>query len=444
MISMTLFSRMSLLTNYCVFQPTPDSLRADALTVGAHLINELGIDYLLIHGESIGGMAAAGAARGLTHMPLTRDKIALLICDRTFCNLQAVAQRLVGSWTGPAITGLAPLWNTDVAADFLAATCPKIVAQDSSDAIIADSGSLKSGIALWKEIRKEASTKSVGWAIDAPIEYRSADFEDVGVLQARLVPSSATGIQPPKWPIDRHLSLRHGFHFAACARRIGKLATSERRANRSHSSTSDEEMGVELDFDGVTSPTQQSTDNSSGILRAWKALGCCDGLCGAPLGAVVKSGLDWTMTWLSCTLVFGGQVIAAAAESRVRGQTPLAISPRDFDCRPSGYEREENDMLVHPKPMPEVIDTLNDLVKSGDVSLRVVEHELSYCIGILEYVVARLSSPEVMEASRQACHFGSHLGHFMNLHCGHNSPFTAEERLELTRLLEEIMSMRQS
>lgn len=56
---------------------------------------------LIIHGESIGGMAAAGAARALTEkgkpdITTGRSSVSLLICDRTFCNLEAVAQRLVG------------------------------------------------------------------------------------------------------------------------------------------------------------------------------------------------------------------------------------------------------------------------------------------------------------------------------------------------------------
>jgi len=82
---------------FLAFKPTPNSLRTDAISVCAHLINDLGIDELVIHGESIGGMAASGAARALTGAPNTRDKVALLICDRTFANLQAIAQRLVGA-----------------------------------------------------------------------------------------------------------------------------------------------------------------------------------------------------------------------------------------------------------------------------------------------------------------------------------------------------------
>lgn len=401
------------------------------------MITELRIESLIIHGESIGGVAAAGAARGLTSMPSTTDKVALLICDRTFTNLQAIAQRLVGSWTAPAITTLAPLWNTDVAADFLAATCPKILAQDHADVIIADSGSLKSGVALWNEIRRRSSTKSLGWAMEAPVEYRAADWENVGVRESKLAPTTAAHIQPPMWPTDKHISLRVGFHFAACARRIGKLSTQERRANRSRSNTSDIEEGVDVDFDGTTM-SSQSTDSMSGLVTAWKSLACCDGLCGSPLGAAVKQGYDWTLIWLCSTLTFGGQIVAGAAEARQGRSDTLQISPLDFDCRPAGYQREETDMMVHPKPIPEVIATLKSVVERNDVSIRSAEHELSYCIGVLEYVVARLSAPPTVDASRQANHLQSQLGYLLNLHCGHNNQFSVEERVKLTALLDEI------
>lgn len=376
-------------------------------------------------------------------MPSTKDKVALLICDRTFCNLQAIAQRLVGSWTAPAISSLAPFWSTDVAGDYLAATCPKVLAQDTADAIIADAGSLKSGVSLWKEIRRETSTKNIGWATETPVEYRAADFENVGVRESRLAPTSAALIQPLTWPADKHITTRDGFHFAACARRIGKLSTLERRSNNRSRTNTDEEMGVEMDYDGGTTSQQSSGGGGSALVAAWKVLACSDGLCGSTLGFAVKQGCDWTLTWLCCTVTFGGQVVACAAEKRHSVPTdPVQVTARDFDCRPTGYQEDENEMMIHPKPIPEVISTLKRLKESGDASLRCVDHELSYCIGMLEYVVARLSAPQVLQASRQGLHLQDQLGHLLDLHCGHNNQFSVEERIKLTALLDEIVSRR--
>lgn len=89
----------------------------------------------------------------------------------------------VGAWTGPAIRILAPFWNMDVTTDFLAATCPKLVANDSSDEIIADASSLKSGISLRKEValRGGISIDRLGWRMEAPLTYRMADWENLGV-----------------------------------------------------------------------------------------------------------------------------------------------------------------------------------------------------------------------------------------------------------------------
>ena len=172
---------LSLLSSF--LKPTPESLRAYGIAVATHLVSSLGVDNLVIHGESIGGVAASGAARKLTESAFMKDKVSLLVCDRTFCNLEAVAQRLVGGWSGYAIRMLAPFWSTDVAGDFLAANCPKVVANDCADAIIADSSSLKSGISFWKEIHcgGSSTTKGIGWIRETPIEYRMADWEDACV-----------------------------------------------------------------------------------------------------------------------------------------------------------------------------------------------------------------------------------------------------------------------
>ena len=206
------------------------------MALAKYIVRELAVESLVIHGESIGGVAASRTAQQLSLSPDTRSKVALLICDRTFCNLEAVAQRLVGKLTRLEIASGVPFsflnlltlfsllsrqlvwqcypctnatgtwkgaphvhraywssqahcfflrsqWNTDVAGDFLTAQCPKVVANDFADAIIADSSSLKSGIALWRELQRGlTTTKGIGWVMENPVEYRMADWENVCVL----------------------------------------------------------------------------------------------------------------------------------------------------------------------------------------------------------------------------------------------------------------------
>ncbi len=307
-----------------------------------------------------------------------RDKLALLICDRTFCNLEAVAQRLVGGWSGYAIRILAPSWSTDVASDFIAASCPKVVANDSADSIIFDSASLKAGISFWKEVhRGGTSANRVGWMMEAPLHYRMAvDYENVSVngkfmkwtqrlptvsgtysaanSASRFVPSLQR-LTPPVWPADKHISLEEGFHFAACVKRVGKLASLEKRKYVV--------TDAEAAMSGVECP--------SPIFHVWKYLGTCEGLCGAALGMAVRGGYDVTVAWLCSTLTFGGQTIIEGIEHRhnwteEQARTSMSslgpVNSDDFDCRPPGYESQESDITVHPKPIPEVVDQLKKIM----------------------------------------------------------------------------------
>jgi hypothetical protein len=343
------------------FQPTPDTLRADGVAVANHLLLDSGIEQLFIHGESIGGVAAAGTARYLSQSAL-RNKLSLLICDRTFCNLEAIAQRLVGHWTGYAIRALTPMWNTDVAGDFLAVTCPKVVASDAADVIISEASSLKSGIALWKELHRGiAATKGIGWVPETPLQYRMADWENCCVNDSRYVaPHSLFRAQPPVWPRDKHVTFEEAFHFAACCKRIGKLV----RALTRVLPRDEEHNGA-----GLVDFAQQPL-----VVQAWVTLGCCDGLTGATLGVATKRGFDATVTWLCACLVFGGQVVSERAEQRMQHQqgsvTGLEVVPSDFDGRPTGFQRHEQDASVmFPKPIPVVLESLVSFLEIGDESM---------------------------------------------------------------------------
>jgi hypothetical protein len=341
------------------FQPTPDTVRVDGIAVAKHILLECGVTNLYIHGESIGGIAAAGTARYLSQSAL-RDHIVLLICDRTFCNLEAIAQRLVGDWTGYAIRFLTPLWNTDVTGDFLAASCPKIVASDAADVIIAEPSSLKSGIAIWKELHREvATTKGIGWIPSTPLQYRMAEWENCCVNDSKHVsPATLFRAQPPVWPRDKHVSFEEAFHFAACCKRIGKLATSVARA------ASRENEGLDS-LDVSSQPI---------VVQAWAILGSCDGLTGATLGVATKRGYDASITWLCAVLVFGGQIVARQAEKRTQHQqgtmATLEIAPSDFDIRPNDCRLHDEDVCsVYPRPIPIVLQTVISLLEIADESM---------------------------------------------------------------------------
>ena len=367
-------------STFLVFKPSSESLKIDAAIVARHIVDVVGVDELIIHGESIGGMAAAGAAKALTATSSRPNMSTILVCDRTFCNLEAVAQRLVGRWTGNAIRILTPGWSTDVARDFLAARCPKIVAQDSADEIIHDCSSLKSGLAFAGELTK-GHTHKVGWIMSPLIEYKIADLDNVGVTDSRVSERSRQiKKSPPMWPADKHISWSEAHHFAACAKRIGKLATAAKKqmqadadAGTRQSSLEDEGIEVSLLSDAASQlvseiPAKKRNVESEMLMKIWKSLACCDGLCGHHLGHTVKEGFDCTISWLCCTAMFGPQVLVEQAEKRWDKQSgdDQEILPEDFDLRPPRYQLDDNSLANFPLPIPEVLSSLKALATHTD------------------------------------------------------------------------------
>lgn len=509
----TCFSRLGRILHsfFLSFQPRPETLRDDGIAVAEFIFSHQGVDQLLIHGESIGGMTAAGIARHFSDkksklhpqpfalVPTQETNnptkvVSLLVCDRTFCNLEAVAQRLIGSWTGYAIRVLTFFsqhrrWNTNVAQDFLTADCPKIVAQDAADSIIADAASLKSGIALWKELHPNSATahSSIAWMRHVPLRYRMADFENASVNNGKYTSSSSSCSSPcltknaatssvvwqaPVWPTDKHVTTDEAVHFAACCRRIGKVATQKKRemALRFSSVTLDDGCTVDNkdtnnddDLDGLTT----SRMTPCVVQQAWMTLAACDGLVGSPLGAAVKRGLDDSVAWLCATLVFGGQVLVATAKERRRNSnmgTTVTVDASHFDQRSVGNN--------HPIPIPEVAERMEQILRDHASEFDVVElkHELQYTTRMLRYIQNRLCSPTCVKDSIQSSllkrptistsSLGSssdleqnlpddihdedspnQVGCFLKLTCGHNSAFSVDERGKLKELVQMAYSI---
>ena len=70
-------------------------------------------------------------------------------------------------------------------------------------------------------------TDGIGEVVETPLHYRISDFENVCVFGSKFVNVSKSyrQLQAPIWPADKHFGLREAFHFAPCARRIGKVAS---------------------------------------------------------------------------------------------------------------------------------------------------------------------------------------------------------------------------
>ncbi len=281
-------------------------------------------------------------------------------------------------------------------------------------------------------------------------------------IDSSYVKSPYASMSPPVWPKDKHITSGEAFHFAACVRRIGKVATAEKRAAKSENA-SDEEQGFESN--GLEVQQSEVASNGGGVSAVWKVLACCDGLCGTPLGFPVKDSFDSTVTWLCCTLTLGGQRVAAAADRRMEGSDQQRnVIASDFDSRHPGFQEEESDIMIHPKPIPEVLEALKQSMASNNVSIKsgtylgLLQLASSYfrlwlvwlphvslslfvtCSfftveGMLQYIVARLSSAPSVESNTKSMDLQDTLGAFLDLNCGHNNPFSDDEKRQLTGLL---------
>lgn len=554
--------------SFFVFRPSPSTLKNDAFYTAQYIMNsssqggqtkEQTPHHLIIHGESIGGMAAASTARRMSnnnkheqkhqrrrkqghdftlvsttesnnvsmneHELQQQNQPTLLICDRTFCNLPAVAQRLVGDWTAPIIKCLAPFWNTNVAQDFLFTKCPKVVCNDANDMIIADTSSLKSGLSIIKEIVKTSSSSSgsnnihtVGQIWQPPLPYRMAELDGISISElSKRSKSRNSGkeliVNAPVWPVDKHISMMQAFHFAACVTRIGKVATSIKKKQQAMPSSSqmsglrgirsrdsddvddnnvvqdDEEEGVEMSLLGdhdihntslnVNSPKKQqardvSSNNNMLIIDVWNIIACIDGLCGMPLGFSVKNGLDCGVSWLCSTLTYGPQQVVKAAKKRISHSPAQKISiiPSDFNHGRNSnvfqytHEETESEIRVNPTPIPEALERLKKYYNdnflhnnnnAATFSPTNIQVELRFTIDMLEYMKARISSnyessnamEKIFHADSSHSHetsgsnnnnknFDFSVGHFMNLHCGHNNMFSSQEKEYLRKVLFDL------
>mmetsp|Transcript_29154 Transcript_29154/g.64737 ORF Transcript_29154/g.64737 Transcript_29154/m.64737 type:complete len:940 (+) Transcript_29154:72-2891(+) len=187
--------------------PTPDAVKHDACQLYLHLQQTRAPARIIVHGESIGGMIACHLARSYP--------VDALVCDRTFASLDATAARLLGPWAGYGLK-YCTLWNTNVAADYLACTCPKVILQDPDDEIIANLASLKNGVAM-RIVLGDTSWK----LISEPWEYSYAMYlgEDMPNRdkEGELIAQAN----------DMSLPLSEAFvvHFYMCIALIGKRAT---------------------------------------------------------------------------------------------------------------------------------------------------------------------------------------------------------------------------
>jgi pimeloyl-ACP methyl ester carboxylesterase len=117
--------------------PTPRNLLLDGEQVIKWVRENRAADKIVLHGESLGGVVAAYLAR--------KCGCDFLFADRTFGDLNSVAQASAGSIFARLLRWITR-WVFDSTANYLEASCYKLIGNDPSDTMIPEVASLKSGV----------------------------------------------------------------------------------------------------------------------------------------------------------------------------------------------------------------------------------------------------------------------------------------------------------
>ena len=225
-----------------------------------------------------------------------------------------------------------------------------------------------------------------------------AFFHSTYFLESRFHRTAPKIVSAPIWPKDKHVTIREAFHFAACVRRIGKVATDAHRkaagqsdARGAATEEEAEELGIELSLylstsgedsdveEGkgstfLTSTTSNSSnDQTSFLLDAWTTLSCCDGLCGSTLGTAAQGGSDCVVAWLCSAVVFGCQTLAAAAECRLNVDWRInssaeewVVAGEDFRAHLDSYRATGKGTTPRPMAITDVVSCLKKKMEDSN------------------------------------------------------------------------------
>ncbi|OQR83736.1 hypothetical protein ACHHYP_14320 [Achlya hypogyna] len=340
--------------------PSPSANNLDGMAIAAYLRRERGITRLAIHGESIGGMVA-------TYVAKHAEGIELLVADRTFANLPAVAQRLVASWAGQALSCVTR-WQTDNVTNYLDATCNKVVCCDPCDEIIADGSSLKAGIALRLELGDLAVRTPTAALPHAPRPFIACAPTRYDELQA------STDVIVGQ-PLTEAIVSRFALNLLSIADRAKDAMDREMAPAEA----------TAIDMDEVS--------HGKDIIAFWSAIASLDGHCGQTLFYAAGGGLEGIRAWTTSFVVWG--------PSRRLATVPVARRPQDF---------------VAPLPI-EHVRMLAHRVLNSSSWLR-ADDEVAYVVDVLEYLYESL----------QRDTSNHHIGSLVPLSCGHNANFSDLEK----------------
>ncbi|ETW02222.1 hypothetical protein, variant 1 [Aphanomyces invadans] len=356
--------------NVCVFNyrgygrcrgyPSPHVNNMDGMAMVHHLRVVRGIARLAVHGESIGGLVA-------TYVAKNAPGIELLVADRTFANLPAVAQRLVASWAGTALSCVTR-WQTDNVANYLDAPCHKVICCDPCDEIIADSSSLKAGIALRLELG-DANVDSIPHRRTLPLwmQLPCSSMHRASTVEASaVVPSGTT------------LSESTVEAFALALERIAQRARLVMTAGDSAIITKDEKR----------------------IVDVWSAIASVDGHCGQCLFYASGGGLETIRAWMASLLVWGPS----------RSQCQIA--------HPETKTERRRDDFVTPISLEQAHSILLRIL--GETPFLQQDADVTTVLSTVQFLEESMAA-RVLQTSHD-------IGLLVPLNCGHNANFSDREK----------------
>lgn len=289
-----------------------------------------------------------------TYVAAKSKDVSLLIADRTFSNVPALAQRMIAGWAGPVVKWVMQ-WETDNCGNFLAAPCAKLLCSDPGDEIIVDGASLKSGVALRLELddqgfdllpqrRNDGSPSSIGFA-SSTSKLTSRLPTQLWCKGAVRRVSEADSRPKLGEPLTEAAIARFSDSVLSIGRRAMQYtAQRDQRADsettETVSSSTDEHVALSVHAERRTSSTVSSAndeasdseshhmlardqaDDSTGpvvttfpeelLAVVWMQLARLDGYCGhCLLQAAESGGYDRVRAWTASLLRWGGYLSAA-------------------------------------------------------------------------------------------------------------------------------------
>eukprot|EP01084_Bolivina_argentea_P037786 69872_1 len=432
--------------------PNPINLSRDVGQIMQWLKNEKGASRILIHGESIGGMVAAGAARRYCDVDT-------LVIDRSFGSLRAVAQRIVGSWAGPAVTMLA-MGRTNTAEDYISAVSrTKIIANDPNDEMIANTASAQVAVALRVELGVNNYSPKYPPNIYAMSDYLRVPppsmIDNTNGVGKRRTMEGRTYTAPWEDKLTESLILHWAFSLRYIAHSCSSNSQSRRapfkRRENSYNGyplhsliQNDIEMVNRQNSCGPIGPiddiageedlsgdddympdsyrihkSHTSTINASPLDKElWKILLRIEGL-----NVCINLGLDAIRAWIVSAAVWGSRTTKLRASRERNNQSRRSAAEDNFLSIEEAVE-----MARHMRSYP----CQSEGQEEDDC--------ISACLDMLDYLAARSRiQTGLRTVEREGCEGGKGgIGMLLPLHCGHNSEYPPYERLKLTEVLSSV------